>query len=492
MIIQCDKCSTKFKLDEAKITGKGIRVRCTKCQNVFAVAPPAAAAAPVPAVDEGAASNVQEQGAGTNEKTGLGETAGNAGAGFDAGDAGFGGGEAGAGSGAGDAGFGGGDAGAGADDNSFAGFEAPPSSDNDLASQPPLSDQAFDFGTPPQGGFDAPEDGKSDAGGTDDWSIGGGESFDASGASHESNAGSEPEGESDAFGGGGFDAGGFDAGADAGGLDQGGESDAFGGDDTGAPPPHEEPFMQPPAAAAPVGNDWQIGKAEDEEAGDDKLKTGAEGGMADDNNNLPDDAAQADNRMPFEPPASKPNAEMSDKEFAAALSETTEEEHKAAVSGDKTAAKAVGASSNAKLIPIIVIVLIIIGAAVLFIGLRAGHEPVVAAPTVEIATVDGRYAETQNLGSIFVIEAKIKNVTAVPQLVKGVKGVLYDAKGGKLASAPGRIISSDDINNLTREDVAKVIKPSPGTIAPKGTLPIVVIFTTTPPGMSEFGVEIVP
>src|SRR5574337_378008 len=45
MIIQCDKCSTKFRLDDSRITGNGVRVRCTKCQNVFIVTPP-------PPVDE--------------------------------------------------------------------------------------------------------------------------------------------------------------------------------------------------------------------------------------------------------------------------------------------------------------------------------------------------------------------------------------------------------------------------------------------------------
>ncbi|MBE7415897.1 MAG: zinc-ribbon domain-containing protein [Deltaproteobacteria bacterium] len=40
MIIQCDRCGTKFRLDDSRITGKGVRVRCTKCQNVFMAAPP--------------------------------------------------------------------------------------------------------------------------------------------------------------------------------------------------------------------------------------------------------------------------------------------------------------------------------------------------------------------------------------------------------------------------------------------------------------------
>lgn len=40
MIVQCDACNTKFKLDDSKIKDRGVKVRCTKCQNVFTVMPP--------------------------------------------------------------------------------------------------------------------------------------------------------------------------------------------------------------------------------------------------------------------------------------------------------------------------------------------------------------------------------------------------------------------------------------------------------------------
>ena len=37
MIIQCDKCQTKFRLDDAKVKDDGVKVRCAKCRNVFRV-----------------------------------------------------------------------------------------------------------------------------------------------------------------------------------------------------------------------------------------------------------------------------------------------------------------------------------------------------------------------------------------------------------------------------------------------------------------------
>ena len=37
MILQCDQCNTKFKLDDSKIKAGGVKVRCSKCKHVFVV-----------------------------------------------------------------------------------------------------------------------------------------------------------------------------------------------------------------------------------------------------------------------------------------------------------------------------------------------------------------------------------------------------------------------------------------------------------------------
>jgi len=37
MIIQCEKCQTRFRLDDSRVTDKGVKVRCTKCKHVFRV-----------------------------------------------------------------------------------------------------------------------------------------------------------------------------------------------------------------------------------------------------------------------------------------------------------------------------------------------------------------------------------------------------------------------------------------------------------------------
>lgn len=40
MIVQCERCGTKYKLDDSKIRDEGIKLRCSKCQHVFTVSPP--------------------------------------------------------------------------------------------------------------------------------------------------------------------------------------------------------------------------------------------------------------------------------------------------------------------------------------------------------------------------------------------------------------------------------------------------------------------
>ena len=37
MIVQCDQCNAKFRLDDAKVKEEGVKVRCSKCKHVFVV-----------------------------------------------------------------------------------------------------------------------------------------------------------------------------------------------------------------------------------------------------------------------------------------------------------------------------------------------------------------------------------------------------------------------------------------------------------------------
>jgi predicted Zn finger-like uncharacterized protein len=44
MVIECNGCSRKFKLDETLLKPQGSKVRCTKCGAIFVAVPPAAPA----------------------------------------------------------------------------------------------------------------------------------------------------------------------------------------------------------------------------------------------------------------------------------------------------------------------------------------------------------------------------------------------------------------------------------------------------------------
>ncbi|MFH1624761.1 MAG: DUF3426 domain-containing protein [Pseudomonadota bacterium] len=46
MIVQCERCETKFRLDDERVSEKGVKARCSQCQNIFVVRKP-----PMPAVE---------------------------------------------------------------------------------------------------------------------------------------------------------------------------------------------------------------------------------------------------------------------------------------------------------------------------------------------------------------------------------------------------------------------------------------------------------
>jgi predicted Zn finger-like uncharacterized protein len=50
MIIQCEQCRTKFKLDDGKVSDRGVKVRCAKCRHVFVVRKDAAEQVTLPEV----------------------------------------------------------------------------------------------------------------------------------------------------------------------------------------------------------------------------------------------------------------------------------------------------------------------------------------------------------------------------------------------------------------------------------------------------------
>ncbi|MGH0032227.1 MAG: zinc-ribbon domain-containing protein [Myxococcota bacterium] len=52
MIVTCERCSTQFQLDDARIPETGVRVRCSRCKHAFEIRRPAPAAPPAPSTED--------------------------------------------------------------------------------------------------------------------------------------------------------------------------------------------------------------------------------------------------------------------------------------------------------------------------------------------------------------------------------------------------------------------------------------------------------
>ena len=114
---------------------------------------------------------------------------------------------------------------------------------------------------------------------------------------------------------------------------------------------------------------------------------------------------------------------------------------------------------------------------------------------VEIETISGYMATNKNFGKFFVIEAKIKNTSDEAQTIDRITGIIYDSKGRSIATrsvSPGRVMTEDDLKNLTKDELlGQFSDSSGGIIPPKGTVPVMVPFTEIPAGLAEYGLKIV-
>lgn len=464
MVIQCDKCQTKFRLDDSKVTGAGVKVRCTKCQNVFIVRPPGfqetpQVTAPTPPPQEEASERTEPPPPPTG----------------------------------------------GAPES---GFEPPP--------PPPSS------GAETGAGFDAGYGAEPSSGGTVDFKFGdesqqtqgGYGEFDFSGGQQGGEApggGAEAgfdagQGFQDSFGAGGFEPPSHDTEAPAPAPP---ESDfGFGNiPPEPAPPqrdfsfgsiPQEPEIKKRPEPPAPAGGGLDKDEFEfktsdesttpEQKGVDDIMKEAFGGGMA-----HPPEAGDSGGEAQTKEESTEALKDSLRKEDTKIHTEEAVKETKAASA--KPAREGMGAIIAA-------IVVIIAAALIYFTGAvqtvkNALSPPPPAAKAVDVESVNGYFAENKNIGKIFVIEGVIRNTTGSPQNVNGVVGALFDSKGAKLASrpgSPGRIVSRDDLKNLSKDELAKAVMSSGeaggGVIPARASVPVMIVFTETPSGLSEYGIEV--
>lgn len=454
MIIQCDKCSTKFRIDDSKVTGAGVKVRCTKCQNVFIAAPPAP--------QQDATSENTETAQPPLKNTPPPEENKDAGFGFDeqATDS-----SGGFGADMGGAGF--------LSDSSNEGTDAEKTAGDDADSGRFNVDNTgnFDLSGGTDMGAEKREEEENTAG-SQQMSVGGEFNFDdmASGspAADQKNMPEEN----------------LEENKNAGGWKMPSREKINGWKLPSDKPAGEEP----PAAAAPKRESVvsysapapakaprpQAEKEEEKDAAAEQA-----GGF--------DESAFDKTADELEALARNLPGEEN------APGEGTEE-GEGAQTGIKTAGHKGG--GNGLVVGIIIIVaLAVIGGAAYFSGVFSPPQTQVAQKTMDITGMTGSFVDNKNAGRLLVIQAQIINVTASPQTVRGVRGIVYGPKNEKLSTvvvSAGRTLTAEDLKNMSKDDILKAFKDlSSSVIPPKGSAPAMIVFTTVPQGMAEFGIELI-
>lgn len=529
MIIQCDSCQAKFKISDDKVGAKGVKVRCTKCKNVFVVKPPEApapapeAAAPAPPVAEAPAPPTPEA----------------------EGDFGFGGEEAGAApsgdfsfDGAGD--FSSGDLG-GAEVAPPAAPPAPEAAPTPEAPAPEAPTEApapggFDFSgaeeeapeTTAPGTFDfggAPEAPAEEAPAPEAAAPGG---FDFSGAEEVPPAPEAPapeapatEAPAEAATPGGFDFG-FGGGEETSPSEGVGE-ETPGGFDFG--------FSQeePAEAGAPEETseaDKTVMFSVDSEGGAEATifapPPSAEGGVAEDESE----------KTLFVPPGGEmPDAEATlTEEPSLSLGDEEEEEEEKDAKGKKKkkkkkkkakkvkAPKEGGPEKKKANLAIALLFLLVFGGGTvayyndmldidainegvgevvdIVIDKISGEEALPPAPELSIEKLKGTYLQNSHVGLIYVVDGEIKNTSSEPQMVRGVRGVLLKRNGEVIDArivAASIMLSSTELTGLTIEDIdTRLTEDFVPDVPPRGSIPFMLVFMDVPADVGEAEIEVIP
>lgn len=468
MIIQCDKCATKFRLDDSRITPNGVKVRCTKCDNVFIVTPPpppeevqveelfgvvpGEQSAPQPAH----AGAVQAKSPAPKPRDDNRHLAFD----FDSGSAEvtrediFG--------------------SASSGEDAFTGIGAS-SEKEDSGKKFSLDDLDFSFSSDPGAGE------KSE----DAWA----------------NTGKEPEASSGDF---------------APGLEgQTGSAQDYSVDLGGVAQEEKESGLDLDFGFDGLSVEKTVEKAAwPEEQEEEEMKESG-----------PETHSIPENVIPFQASAytkeGKPPAAVKailDEEdgkdeaaFKSVLSKTIDKDEPISFGGedadddeemeDEEYEEAPRRSQPKMGLIIAALVVVLGGGLIYFTGVIDKLTGLLMPPSsselkvVEIETIKGFYEENKNFGKVFVIDARVKNITGEPQEIKAATGVIYNDDGDKIAEksvSPGRMVSVDDIRNLQKEELERAFRdPSGGVIPARGSVPVMVLFVDIPQGLSEFGIDIV-
>ena len=163
----------------------------------------------------------------------------------------------------------------------------------------------------------------------------------------------------------------------------------------------------------------------------------------------------------------------------------------------------VGAKVGPKGSPVIGIVIAVLifvggGAAIYFSGiidtLSGAFVTTAAGSSVKIDSLSGSFIENKRFGSIFVIKARLSNITGEGQLVSGVRATIYDSSGVAIEErtvSAGRVVSAEEIRDLPKKELLKRFNDASGaTLPPKGSIPVMAPFAYAGRSIAEYGIDV--
>ncbi len=114
--------------------------------------------------------------------------------------------------------------------------------------------------------------------------------------------------------------------------------------------------------------------------------------------------------------------------------------------------------------------------------------------SVKIDGLSGSFVDNSSFGKVFVVKAQLNNITGEPQLVNGVRVTVYDGSGVAIEERTvpaGRVVSAEDIRMLPKNELMKRFNDTSGAmLPPKGSIPVIVPFASTGRAIAEYGIDV--
>ena len=463
MVIQCEKCDTRFRLPDDRLKSEGVKVRCSHCKEVFTVYPPsdepaAEAPAPEPAPEPSAPEPSPEPG---GDDLDFDSAFSEDGAGFD------------------DPPSDGGDD-----------FELP---EGDDAGSSESDDFGFDFtDSEDEGSGQSPNEFAFDEGG--EWDDeGGGEaapeeggssefSFDDSTWEEESAPAEEAPTEGDVEGGGedvgagtkdefSFDEEDWSDNPEPG--DSGGDSgDSFGDFDSDFGIEDNAAVNETPPGPSGEGGDFKFTEISSSGMDDASISEG-----------FSDDGSFG----------------MDDEDLVSSVPEPPVKRQK---------------KSSSAMLPLLLVLLLLLAGAAGFFLWQQGQLPFVdelinqikgatsipETSRIEVRGLDHDFVENQEAGSLFLVRGEAINRFGEKRSSLQVKGILYDGNGKALASQMvycGNPLTNDELAGMSIADIQDAMGNQFGEalsnfeVPPGKGLPFVIVFRDVPENLVEYGVDVV-